>query len=345
MSTPKRLLLVRPSALGDVCRTVPLVTTLQAAYPEATIDWVVQDTFVPAVASHPGVSDAIGFPRRRFGRWYRPSVLKEMRAWFGRLRKRGYDQVIDAQGLARSGLITRLSGGRERIGFANAREMAWLAYNRRHPVDRDLHTVDRMLELLAAEGHEPVVDMALYPPEEDLAWRDQWLAEQGLADSPWLLLAPTARWRCKRWPVDRYLEVARRGLADDRLADRVVVAAAPWEREDVQPLIDELGEAVVLPETTVGRLLALVAGCRLLVCNDSAPLHMAVGCDRPAVAVFGPTDPAKVGPYQRPDDVVQPPGITEDQMKDYRSRADDDSLISQVEVDAVWEKVSGRLGE
>jgi len=345
LDEPRRILIVRPSALGDVCRSVPVAVTLRAAHPRAHIAWVVQRGFEAAVAHHPCVDEVVPFPRRELARFWRPAVLARFLRWAAALRRGGWDVVVDAQGLARSGLITGLSGGRVRIGEAGARELGWLGTNRRYRVDPSLHAVDRMLALLEAAGYAPRRELALYAPPEDLAWRDRWLAEVGLGGGvPWAALAPTARWRCKMWPVERFAALGERLAAAPEVADRVVVLAAPPEREALAPLLEGLGDRAVVPETSVGRLMALVAGCRLLVCNDSAALHMGVGSGRPAVAIFGPTDPARVGPCGRPEDVVSPPGITAGERAGYRAKPEDDALIRRVSLEAVWAKVAERLG-
>ena len=167
---PMRVLIVRPTALGDVCRTVPALVTLRRAMPDARIDWLVHDDFADAVRHHPDLDDVVTFPRRQLGR-----ILKTGRAagramrWLGDLRRRRYDLAIDLQGLFRSGLITRLTSAQRRVGYANAREFAWLGYNRRHAVERTLHTVDRMLTLLEADGYTPQRDMRLYVGDEEVS--------------------------------------------------------------------------------------------------------------------------------------------------------------------------------
>ncbi len=335
----RKLLIVRPSALGDVARTVPAAASLRRLLPQARIDWLVQDTYADAVAHHPGVDHVVAFPRQRFGRiWRSGREVRHAWQWAGQLKRAGYDAVVDLQGLFRSGLFTWLTRSPLRIGFRNTREMAHCAYNRAHVVDAKLHTVDRMLALLEAEGCPPVHDMQLYVPPDDAQWADRYLHENSLADRPFVALAPTAQWRCKCWPLDRFTEVARR-LLQHNLVDRVVVLAAPRERAYVQPMLDALGEQALLPSTSFGQVMAIILRCRGLIANDSAPLHIAVGFAKPLVAIFGPTDPALVGPYRRADTVVQPPDIAGRDLTNYRSRRDDQSIISKVTVQMVWEKL------
>lgn len=347
LPVPERILLVRPSALGDVCRTVPALATLRRTWPEARIDWMVRETFADAVRCHPAVDRVVDFPRRRFAAaWYSPTVMAEALAWARQLRRQGYDLVVDLQGLARSGLFTRLTGAPRRVGFANAREAAWLGYNQRHWIDPDLHAVDRMLGLLEMIGCPLERDMRLYVSGEDQHWLAAYLAEHGGEGASYACLAPTALWRCKCWPIERYVELGRRLLDAGLAGGRLLILAAGEERDQIQPLLDafEGDRRVTWPRTTIGQMMAVVAAAALVVSNDSAPLHMAVGFDRRLVTVFGPTDPALAGPYRRDDCVVQPEGIGPDDMKRYRHHYDQ-RLIARVSVEAVWAKVVEQLGQ
>ena len=334
-----RVLIVRPSALGDVSRTVTALVTLRRAMPDAQIDWLVNDTFADAVRHHPDLDNVVTFGRSRFAAtFYRPRVARDLIHWARDLRSRRYDIVIDLQGLARSGLLSWITGAAQRIGFANAREFAHLAYNRKHTIDPGLHTVDRMLSLLKSEGYATHLEMRLHVGDQDRQWRDRLLG-----DVPYICLAPTARWRCKCWPIDRYIQLAQHLLRDRLAGDRIVILAAPAERPQVQPLLAALRPTrrVLLPTTTVGQMMALLSRTRLLVCNDSAPLHIAVAFNRPIAAIFGPTDPALIGPYQRDDAVLRPRQV--DAKINYRRRKNDQTLIAQIGVDAVYERVVDQL--
>ncbi len=336
-----RVLIIRPSALGDVSRTVPALVTLRHAMPDAQIDWLVSETFAPVIRPHPALNNVVTFPRRRFASiGYNPRVATEALAWARSLRARRYDLVFDLQGLLRSGIFAKLTGAVQRVGFANAREFAWLGYNRRHHVDADTHTVDRMLALLQAAGYTPSHDTRLYLADDDQQWLDSWLKDH-LDDEPYTCIAPIARWRCKCWPIENYTQIARKLLDTGKAGSHIVVVTAPDERPHAQPLIDAFAgnPNVLFPQTTIGQMMALISRTALMVCNDSAPLHIAVGFDRPIAAIFGPTDPAQVGPYRRDDTVVRPPAHAIPANLNYRKHRDDQTLIAQVTVDEVWGKV------
>lgn len=344
MDASKRILLVRPSALGDVCRTVPVLVSLKRAFPEALIDWVVQDTFADAVAAHPDLNEVIAFPRGRFARWWRsPSAGAELWRWQAALRRRDYDVAVDCQGLLRSGLITAFSGAAMRIGHIDAREGAWLAYNERVRCAECVHTVDRMLCLLRAVDAEPVADMRLYTADADRGWWCRTQGELGIDDAePYAVLAPTARWASKRWPIDRWAQLV--GPLRDMGYSRCVVVGAPGEEQQVRALIEAGGDGVVdlVGRTRVGQTMAVVQQAGVLIANDSAPLHMAVGFDVPVVALFGPTDPAKVGPYGRADSVIRRYAPTAGEPAHFKDASLGDSLMRLIDADVVLERI-GRV--
>jgi lipopolysaccharide heptosyltransferase I len=306
MADPKRILIVRPSALGDVCRTVPVLATLRRAWPQATIDWVVQAEFAAAIESHPALSEAVSFPRQQFARWWRsPAVARQLARWLADLRRRRYDLVVDCQGLGRSGLITWATRAPRRVGPRGARELGWLGYNVRHPVPAAAHTVEQMMSLLAAEGLELSYDMRLYAAEADRTWWRGRRGELGMGDAAYAVLAPTSRWASKRWPQDRWSQLI--GPLRERGFEHAVLIGAPSEHQQVQHIVDREPSVIeVVGEATIGRTMAVIADADLVIANDSAPLHMAVGFERPCVGLFGPTDPAIVGPWAAADAVVRP---------------------------------------
>lgn len=303
MSLPSRILLIRPSALGDVCRTVPVLASLRRTYPDARIDWLVQDSFADAILHHPALTHAVPFPRRLLGESIRRLDIAPVMGFLDTLAEAHYDLVIDVQGLARSGFFAYWTGAHRRVGLTNAREMGWLGLNERHHVPRDVHTVDRMLEVLRLAGIQPILDMRLYV--SDTA-RQQLHSLGHTHDGPYIVLAPTSRWPAKRWPVDRFAEVA------EQLASRglpVVLVGGKSERDQCEPLIDLAARNPLIldliGQTTVAQLMALIESSALVIANDSAALHMAVGFDRPLIALYGPTRVDLVGPYRREADVIQ----------------------------------------
>ncbi|MEE9405168.1 MAG: glycosyltransferase family 9 protein [Algisphaera sp.] len=344
---PKRVLIIRPSALGDVSRTVPCLVALRKALPQAQIHWLVNSTFADAVSAHPMLDGVIPFDRHH--QRCIPKLLKTLRA-------ARYELAVDLQGLARSGLFARATGARLRVGYANAREGAWLAYNQRFRIPKTGHTVDRMRGLMAAAGFSGPADLNLYVPPAATAAVNQQIAAWN--DSPagpgYACLAPTARWGCKCWPTERFAAVGADLLNAGRV-NRLVVLASPSEHAQIQSHFDaalpqNLRKQVVYPQTTVASLMAWIAGARALLGNDSAPLHLAVGLNRPTVSLFGPTNPDQVGPYRwtlaplppATHQVLQAPG-TEGQKIKYRRHKDDDTLMRTIALEPVLEAFNAAI--
>ncbi len=319
-----------------------MLASLKNAWPDAAIDWLVQDSFVDAVRAHPMLRRAVPFPRRELGQTMKKGRFGELRRWLDELRKERYDLVIDAQGLFRSGFIARACGAPRRVGHRAARELAWLFYTDRERGSEAAHTVDRMLALVAALGVEPVQDMRLFAPAED---REAVAADERFAGRC-AVFAPTSRWAGKQWPAERFDAVAERLLAE-RVVDRVLVVGGPGERGQCEPLLARAEQDTrvldLVGTTSIGRLMAIVERGAIVVANDSAALHMAVGFDRPLVALFGPTRVDLVGPYGRARDVLQvvEPGDRFDHKDAERGR----EMMERISTDSVVEACLKRLAD
>ncbi len=332
---PQRVLVIRPSALGDVSRTTPVLVSLKRAFPEAKIDWLVHEAYAGAIEAHPDLNEVVLFRRKALGRWYTREGIAAGWAIWKRLRH-GYDLVVDCQGLARSGLLAWLSGAPVRVGHADAREGATWAYTHRIEPGDAVHTVDRMLTLVSAlevngQPVKAVADARLYPATAELAT----VESDARLVRPYAVLAPTTRWPGKRWPIERFVALAGE-LVKMGMKSLVVVGSA-GERAECAPLLAMAGRGLLVVDlvgaTSVARLLAVVARADLVVGNDSASLHMAVGCGKPLVALFGPTDVARVGPFGRAADVVQ--HLRAGERLDHKNEAAGRVLMERISVEEV----------
>lgn len=337
----ERILIIRPSALGDVAKTVPCLASLRARFPEARIDWLVRDSFADVIRHHPMVNGVIEFPRSRFRAFWRSlSVYAEMRRWLGELRRENYQCVYDLQGLFRSGYFSWWTGARRRVGLADAKEMGWLFYTNRVKVPPRQHAVERMLAVLEGDGVPVVRDSRLYVGAEDAAKAAQWRQESGLDGRPYMVLAPTAMWLSKRWPAQRHAEVAAK-LASEGIEDFVVVGA-PGEQGQIKPLLEawstlrgpRLHDRV--GKTSVGELMAILAWARAALCNDSATLHIALGLGVRVLGLYGPTDRHLVGPYGYPLGILEADG---ERAAHYRAAKQDQEVISRIPASAVVERL------
>ncbi len=340
---PQRILMLRPSALGDVCRTAPVLASLRRRFPDATIDWLVQDSYADAVRSHPALDSVVLFDRNGLRAFWRPRAWMDLGRWLATLGRAGYDLVFDLQGLGRSGLFSLCTRAPRRVGFRDAREFGWVGVNVHVERGRSPHAVDQMLHLVESQGVPPVRDLRLQPPPESI---ESWAAlrrDLG-AGGPYAVLAPTSRWRCKQWPAPRWAELAAR-LLSERRVERVMVVGAPGEESQtrwarsVERCVDLCGRL------RVGETMAAIRDASVLAANDSAPLHMAVGLGVPYVGLFGPTDPQRVGPYRGDAWVVAAPLEPGEDRRRYRARGDDDSLMRRIGVDDVARRLLDAIAD
>ena len=341
-SSPRSILIIRPSALGDVCRTVPVLASLRAAWPDARIGWLVQQEFREAICAHPCLDEVVTFPRQALrGVWKSPSGLFRALAYLRSLSRGDWEVALDCQGLARSGLFARCTGARRRTGFRAAAEFGWMFLNDRVTTDKR-HIVDRTMDLVSALGVPPIMDLSLHVPK---ASRRRWHDHPGHPEGDYIVLAPRSRWPSKEWPAERWLQLMRALAAEGHRA--FVLVGSGSEREAIDRLaasLDEPGTWVrsMAGRTSVGELMAIIEGARLVVANDSAPLHIAVGFSRPLIGLFGPTDPSEVGPYGASNQVLRPPNAS-GSGHDYRSSSSSEDDISGITLEQVVSRARGLL--
>ncbi|MBI4000663.1 MAG: glycosyltransferase family 9 protein [Nitrospira defluvii] len=289
----RRLLLIKPSSLGDIVHTMPTLAALRARFPHAEMTWLVKRQWAPLVEVIGGVDQVC-------------AVGMGLSGWLGRvpeLRAARFDLVVDLQGLLRSAAMAWLTGCGRRIGLANAREGSPLFYTQRVEVpDAPMHAVDRYLLVAEALGAErpaqPLFEFVDRP--EDRQAVETILAGAGVAAPlPWIAINASARWETKRWPPQHFAEAADQ-LSRTHALPIVFIGGAAERLESLAVMALMRTKAVDLTgQTPVGLLPCLLRQAAVLVTNDSGPMHIATAVGTPVVALFGPTDPRRTGPYGR----------------------------------------------
>ncbi len=336
--SPKRVCLIKPSALGDVCNATPAYAALRELWPEARFSWVVNSSLRGLVDDLPGLDEVIPFERKQL----RPTpqgVASTMK--FAReLASRRFDLTIDLQGLLRSGLMTLATRAPIRVGLSDAREGSTQFYTHRIPMPPETtHAVDRLLRVAAAFGadvEEPRFLAAM--TDDDLAWADAALRD---APGPLVGLNPGARWITKRWPPEKFAEIGRR--AADQFGASLVALGAP---ED-QPLVDALARTLrptpildLSGRTTLPQLAAVSSRLDLLVSNDTGPLHLAVAAGTRTVGLYTCTDPDQNGPYG-PDAVSVRTKVA--CAASYLQKCPTRHCMEELTVERVWRAVAWQL--
>ncbi len=298
---PRRVLIIKPSSLGDIVHALPVLDQLRRAWPTAHIAWLIGKPFAGLLAGHRQIDELIPFDRARYGRiWRDPAAAADFARFVLSLRRRRFELVIDLQGLIRSAMLGVLSGARWRVGFTDAREGAVLFYSHKSgPAEGAQHAVDRnlfLLKTLDIDPQPPRFGLAVSADHRRTA-RQLLHAARKPDGSALIALVPGARWASKRWPVECWAELADR-ITDSHLGTCVLLGG-PDERS----LANRIAAAARTPianlagTTSLPELLAVIEQVDAVVCNDSGPMHLAAALDKPTVALFGPTNPARTGPY------------------------------------------------
>jgi lipopolysaccharide heptosyltransferase I len=297
--------IVKLSSLGDVVHALPVAAALRACFPRAHLTWVVEQREAALLRDNPAldevaVADTRGW-RRRHGMRAGADAVRAFRGLVRRLRDRGFTAALDLQGNLKSGLLTAATGAPVRIGFAagHCREpLNTLFTNRRvAPPPSARHIVEQQLALLRPLGvMEARATFCLPRDEAAEASVDGFLRGRGLgAGVSIVTLNPGAGREVKRWPPVRFAELARR--LQDETGATVCVLWGPAELDQARAIVDGAPGALLAPPTDLPALLALLRQTRVMVAADTGPLHAAAALGVGCVGLFGPTDPARNGPY------------------------------------------------
>lgn len=313
-SDPRRFALVRLSALGDVVHALPVAAALRRHRPDAWIAWVVERREAALLRGHPALDAVIEMDSRAWRRAAPRAALAAFRDARRRLASFEFDAAIDLQGLVKSGIVTRATRARLRIGFSAGRcreRLNTLFTNRRvMPGPECVHAVDQYLALLRPLGvTSPRVEFDL-PRDEDAEARvDDFFAGAGLKPRQRLVaLNPGAGNPDKRWPPARFGALARR-LAGEGLA--VLVTWGPGEEAPAREIAATGGAGVTpAPPTNLFGLLAVLRRASVVVAGDTGPLHLAAALGRPCVGLYAPpadglNGAARTGPYGAGHRIVQ----------------------------------------
>ena len=294
-----KILIVKPSSLGDVLHALPAMSLLRRHFPDASISWLVNDTFAGIVELFPGVDEIIVFRRQRWGQLRHGFELAK---FLLELRRRRFDLVIDFQGLFRSGFFTWVTGASRRIGFKAAREGARRFYNDpvllpanlKHAVDKNLFLVRSALEIPESADFP---ELRIRPEFARKAMEN--LEEMGASGHPVLAVAPAARWESKTWPPEFFAATISEVLR--QRPDTVVWLLGTLSERQIGDQIQRLCPTLTLHNqmgaTDLGTLVELLRRSHVMLTNDSGPMHIGAALKTPTVALFGPTSSELTGPY------------------------------------------------
>ena len=313
-----RILVVKPSSLGDIVHSLPFLNALRKRFRDAEIHWVVARGLEGLLEGHPMIDRLLIINKDQWKKISRAAeTAGELIKLFSELRREKFDLVVDLQGLLRSGLITLATGARIRIGFKEAREGSTLFYTHRVRGGRDIHAVDRYMRVAASLGCDtsdisfPLITEPFTPGFKEYA-----------------VIAPGARWMTKMWPPERF------GMLASKIPLKSVVIGSSADKEVSDVVVgNSKDKAVSLSgKTNFKELSGLIKNARFMVCNDTGPMHIAAALNVPVFAVFGPTNPSRTGPYGNIHTIIRE---DLDCAPCYRRKCDDLICMNGISADKV----------
>ncbi len=320
--------------IGDVLLCTPVIESLKKSIPEASITMLVNAGTEGILNHNPYLDNVVVVPQNKDWR----SQIDLIR----RLRSKRFDLALDLTDGDRSAILGFLSRASYRVGFNSENRWRGILYHQVVKADRHgMHAVDYHLEMVQAiwckvDHHGP----RLYPSDQDRLVVDRALFEKGLPmNSPFAVIHPGARWWFKSWPLERFIDLARR--IHETLGCSVVVVGGPKDTKAADEIVSACGSwaKTLAGQISVLQLAALAQRAALFVGNDAGPMHIAATMGTPVVALFGPTDPQVWGPWGVGHEVIWK---QTDCNPCWRSDCQRGELncMRQITIDEVWHAVT-----
>jgi heptosyltransferase I len=287
----RKILIVKPSSLGDIVHSLPFLNALKARFPKAEIHWVIAKGLEGLLECHPMVNRLIVINKDLWKKLSNAgNTLKEVKQLFRDIRNEQYDLAVDLQGLFRSGIITRATAAPVRIGFAEAREGSSLFYNVKIKGGKDIHAVERYMRIAGALGCDEKEVLFAFPLCRNGL---KSIEEIGHGTKNYAVIVPGARWDTKIWPAENFGKVA------SLLPIPSIVIGAESDMAIAEKIVDASGGKSIsfVGRTSLKELIEVMRHARIVISNDSGPMHIAAGFRVPVVAIFGSTSPVRTGPY------------------------------------------------
>jgi lipopolysaccharide heptosyltransferase II len=289
-----KILILKPSSLGDVIQALPVLRMIRRQLPQSLVYWWIDSRLAPLLEGDPDLTNVVLFHRRG---WKSPRQWAGLARTIAWMRKQKFDFVLDLQGLLRSGSIGWMANGARFIGMDEPREGARGFYDQVVLRTSFLtHAVDWYLGTLPLMGLQVDWNFEWLPSRAEAAraLERKWPA----ADYRWIAIQPGARWLNKRWPIEHFIAVVKQlAAADSRL--RFAILGADGDKALGNAISTAAGECCLdlSGQTTLPEMVEWVRRCELLISNDTGPMHVAAALRKPVVAMLGPTEERRTGPY------------------------------------------------
>jgi len=297
-----KILILKPSSLGDVVQALPVLRALKHHLPQSEIYWWIDSALAPLLEDDPDLAGIVRFERRRWAASPHWGELWRSVRW---VREQSFDWVIDLQCLARSGIFAWLANGGLTVGLDEPREGARIFYDvvARRP-SFHTHAVDWYLRILPLLGLTAVDCFQWLPIRSQVA--DYVRRKWPVNSARWVVLQPGARWLNKRWPVESFALLARK-ILQSFPEIHVSILGGPEDAALGATIACNAGARCLdlTGQLSLSEMVEWIRFCQLMVTNDTGPMHVAAALGKPLVALFGPTEPRRTGPYRQLENVLQ----------------------------------------
>jgi lipopolysaccharide heptosyltransferase I len=340
----KKILIIKPSALGDIVQAMPAVCCLAQSFPDAQIDWFLRPEYAVLIENHPCIHNIVIFDRRKLGKWwYKPSAFAELIRLVRQLRREKYDIVFDFQGRFRSAIFGWFSGCKQKIGMSETQEFTGIFYTQKiKQSDSSIHLVDYFIDMACAAGAKRgKVEFRLKPQPQAVDEMRKVLTLNHVNVNNYAVFVPAAMVETKRWPLENFAELA------DKVYKKYQCSIVGIGTESEKTITQELATLAGVPvinlagKTNIRQLIALLAGSKIVIGNDTGPSHIAAALGVPMVLIFGFTNPSRVGPYGRPQTVA---AIDADKRGSEVESTNPAHHIKNITVESVFRIISRQLG-
>ncbi|MHC1726423.1 MAG: lipopolysaccharide heptosyltransferase II [Syntrophobacteraceae bacterium] len=333
ISDPGKILIIKPSSLGDVIHGLPVLNALSLRFPQAELHWIVAKGFHQILEGHPLIHKLWIIDKdswKKLGNV--PGTFTELKKLARDLRRAKFDLVIDLQGLFRSAMIGLFTGSKERVGFENAREGAKFTYRYRVRTNPESHAVEKNLDIARFLGCEATAPVFPLPPLGEVPAVVRQFPE-------YAVIAPSAGTLVKRWPAEYFAQLASMlpvpsiivgGKGDAALGEQIA-------------LLSNSRAISLAGKTTLKELAAIIRDAICLISPDTGPIHIAAALNVPVFAIFGPTSPIRTGPYGSIHTVIRTdlpcsPCFTRKMCGDWR-------CMREITPEMVWKLIHEKLGD
>jgi lipopolysaccharide heptosyltransferase I len=332
---PHKILIVKPSSLGDVVHSLPVLNALATCFPEAKIHWVVARGFEGLLEGHPMIHKLWVIKKDSWKKVLNARhTIQEVSLLFRQLKQEKYDLVIDLQGLLRSGLITSATGSRVRIGFKEAREGSRVFYTDTVEGGKNIHAVLRYLKIVGYLGCD-ISDIRFPFPSIEKSSFFILHPSSFLSIDRYAVLVPGARWKTKRWPAEQF------GRLASLMSINTFIVGSKSDIATADQIVSlSHGKAVSLSgKTTLKDLIEIMKQAQFVVSNDSGPMHIAAALGIPVFAIFGPTDPARTGPFGKGHTIIRSDLSC---VPCFRRSCDDMKCMKSISADQVYKIIASK---